>query len=200
MKLIFATHNEGKMNEMRKILAGLDVEILSAKEAGVMEEPVEDGATFADNACIKAQYVFDRTKEWTVADDSGLCVEALNGAPGLVSARWAGEKATGEEKADKVVKELGELPDEKRGAYFETALVAINPAGERLDFSARIYGKIIKERRGNMHHYRLPYDAIFIPDGWDKTFAEVTDEEKNAVSQRGQAFRKLKDYLGENVL
>lgn len=185
---------------MKKILAGLDVEILSAAEAGVMEEPVEDGETFAENALIKAKYVFERTKEWTVADDSGLCVEALNGAPGLVSARWAGENATGEEKAEKVIGELGDLPVEKRVAYFETALVAISPAGERIDFSARIYGKIISERRGNMHHHRLPYDAIFIPDGWDKTFAEVTDEEKNAVSQRGQAFRKLKDYLSENVL
>lgn len=200
MKLIFATHNEGKIREMKKILAGLNLEILSAKEAGVMEEPVEDGATFADNALIKAKYVFERTKEWTVADDSGLCVEALNGAPGLVSARWAGESATGEEKADKIINELRDLPVEKRGAYFETALVAINPDGERINFSARIYGKIIKERRGDMHHYRLPYDAIFIPDGWDKTFAEVTDEEKNAVSQRGQAFRELKDYFSKNIL
>jgi XTP/dITP diphosphohydrolase len=198
MKLIFATHNEGKIREMKKILAGLPLDILSASEAGVLEEPIEDGESFADNALIKARYVAERTNELTVADDSGLCVEALDGAPGVFSARWAGEAATGEEKADKILKELGEMPAEKRGAYFESALALIAPDGRHWIFSGRIDGKIVNERRGNMHHHRLPYDAIFVPNGWDKTFAEVTDEEKNAVSQRGQVFRELKKFLAEN--
>jgi XTP/dITP diphosphohydrolase len=195
MKLIFATHNEGKIREMKNILAGLSWEILSAVEAGITEEPVEDGETFAANALLKAQFVAKRTGEWTVADDSGLCVEALGGAPGVFSARWAGENATGEEKADKILRELANITEEKRGAYFETSLALIAPDGRQWIFSGRIDGKIINERRGNLHHHHLPYDAIFMPKGWEKTFVEVSDEEKNAVSQRGQAFRELKVFL-----
>lgn len=195
MKLIFATHNEGKLREMKNILAALPLEIISAAEAGVLEEPVEDGATFADNALIKAEYVAKRTGQWSVADDSGLCVEALGGAPGVFSARWAGEAATGEEKADKVLKELGDLPFDRRGAYFESDLALVSPSGEHWIFSGRINGHITTARRGGMHHHKLPYDAIFIPNGWDKTFGEVSDEEKNAVSNRGQAFRDLNGFL-----
>lgn len=199
MKLIFATHNEGKIREMKKILAGLDAEILSAEEVGIFEEPVEDGATFTENAYKKAKFVYDKTGEWSVADDSGMCVDALHGAPGIASARWAGENATAEDKANKILEELDGIPAERRGAYFETALVAINPAGEKIEFSGRIYGRITSARLGNLHHQRLPYDAIFIPEGWEKTFAEVTAGEKNAVSQRGQAFRQLKEYLSKKM-
>ena len=200
MKLIFATHNEGKIREMKSILKDLDFEILSAAEVGVLEEPVEDGETFSDNALLKAKFVSEKTGEWTVADDSGLCVESLGGAPGLFSARWAGENSTGEEKAKKVLSELGDLPSEKRKAYFETSLALVAPDKRTWIFSGRIDGRIINEQRGNKHHHKLPYDAIFIPQGWEKTFAEVTDEEKNAVSQRGQVFRALKDFLTENDL
>jgi XTP/dITP diphosphohydrolase len=199
MKLIFATHNEGKIREMKKILAGLDVEILSAAEAGVLEEPVEDGVTFADNALLKAKYVFERTKEWTVADDSGLCVEALNGAPGLLTARWAGVKATGEEKADKVLRELGDLPAEKRGAYFECSAALLSPSGEHWIFVGRARGTIATKQRETIKRPHLPYDAIFIPQGFEKTFGEMTDEEKEVLSHRGQAFLKLKDFLGKKI-
>jgi XTP/dITP diphosphohydrolase len=195
MKLIFATHNEGKLREMKNILSDLPLEIVSASEAGVLEEPVEDGATFADNALIKARYVAERAKEWTVADDSGLCVEALGGAPGVFSARWAGEGATGEEKADKVLKELGDLPAERRNAYFESSLALVSPTGEHWIFSGRINGRITFGRQEIVARPKLPYDAIFIPEGFDKTFGQMTDEEKNALSHRGQAFRDLKGFL-----
>jgi XTP/dITP diphosphohydrolase len=195
MKLIFATHNEGKLREMKNILSDLPLEIISASEAGVLEEPVEDGATFADNALIKARYVAERVKEWTVADDSGLCVEALGGAPGVFSARWAGEGASGEDKANKVLKELGETPMEKRGAYFESSLALVSPAGQHWIFSGRIDGKISLNRQEIVARPKLPYDAIFIPQGFDKTFGQMTDEEKNALSHRGQAFRDLKNFF-----
>ncbi|HTW96178.1 MAG TPA: RdgB/HAM1 family non-canonical purine NTP pyrophosphatase [Candidatus Methylomirabilis sp.] len=195
MKLVFATHNQGKIKEMKKILAGLPWEILSASEAGVTEEPVEDGATFADNALLKAKFVADKVHEWTVADDSGLCVEALNGAPGVFSARWAGENATGEEKAEKVLRELGDTPEENRGAYFESSVALVAPDGRHWIFTGRVQGKITSERREKIKRPHLPYDAIFIPDNYEKTFGEMTDEEKNALSHRGQAFRKLKDFL-----
>lgn len=195
MKLIFATHNEGKLREMKNILADLPLEIISASEAGVLEEPVEDGATFTDNALIKAKYVSERVGEWVVADDSGLCVEALDGAPGVFSARWAGEGATGEDKANKVLKELGDLPVDRRGAYFESSLALVSPQGEHWIFSGRIDGKITFARQEVVARPKLPYDAIFIPVGHEKTFGEMTDEEKNALSHRGQAFRDLKDFL-----
>jgi XTP/dITP diphosphohydrolase len=195
MKLIFATHNEGKIREMKKILAGLPWEILSAKEAGIEEEPAEDGATFADNALLKAKFVADRTGEWTVADDSGLCIEALNGAPGVFSARWAGDDAAGEEKANKALKELGDLPEEKRGAYFESSVALVSPSGEHWIFTGRAHGKITTERQEKISRPHLPYDAIFIPEGFTTTFGEMTDEEKNALSHRGQAFRQLKEFL-----
>jgi XTP/dITP diphosphohydrolase len=195
MKLIFATHNEGKVKEMKNILAGLPWEILSAREAGVMEEPVEDGTDFAENSLIKAKFVADRTHEWSVADDSGLCVEALSGAPGVFSARWAGENATGEEKAEKVLRELGGVPSEKRSAYFESSVALIAPDGRHWIFTGRAQGKITTERREKIKRPHLPYDAIFIPDGFDNTFGEMADEEKNALSHRGQAFRQLKEFL-----
>lgn len=195
MKLVFATHNAGKIREMKNILAGLDLEIVSAVDAGVLEEPVEDGATFADNALIKARYTAEKTGEWTVADDSGLCVEFLNGAPGVFSARWAGEGASGEEKANKVLRELSKAPLEKRKAYFESALVLVSPLGEHWIFSGRIHGHITTEKREAFSRPNLPYDVILAPDGYEKTFGEMTDEEKNALSHRGKAFRDLKDFL-----
>ncbi len=195
MRIIFATHNEGKIKEMRSVLSGLDWEIVSAEEAGIMEEPIEDGETYEANALIKARYVHGKTGEWTVADDSGLCVEALDGAPGVFSARWAGEGATGEEKAEKILSELGDLPDEKRKAYFETAIALIDPSGKEYIFSGQVHGKITHERRGDFLHSRLPYDSIFIPDGWDRTFSEAGEEEKNKISHRGQAFMRIKEFL-----
>jgi XTP/dITP diphosphohydrolase len=195
MKLIFATHNEGKIKEMKKILAGLDWEILSAQEAGILEEPIEDGATFTDNSLLKAKFVAEKTGEWSVADDAGLCVEALNGKPGVFSARWAGVNATGEEKADKVLCELGDLPPDKRGAYFESSVVLISPTGQHWIFTGRVDGRIVTERQGELKRPHLPYDSIFIPLGHDRTFNEMSDEEKNALSQRGQSFRKLKEFL-----
>jgi XTP/dITP diphosphohydrolase len=195
MKLIFATHNEGKIKEMKDVLTGLNWGILSATEAGVTEEPVEDGTTFTDNALLKAVFTAERTGEWTVADDSGLCVESLDGAPGVFSSRWAGEKATGEEKADKVLRELDDLPAGKRGAYFECSVVLIAPDGRYWIFTGRVNGTIATERREKISRPHLPYDAIFIPEGYETTFGEMTDEEKNALSHRGQAFRKLKEFL-----
>jgi XTP/dITP diphosphohydrolase len=193
MKLIFATHNEGKVKEMRKIIAGTPWEILSAEEAGVLEEPVEDGVTFADNSFLKAKFVFDKTHEWTVADDSGLCVEALGGAPGVFSARWAGAEATGEEKAAKVLRELGSA--ENRRAFFESSLALIAPTGEHWIFTGQAHGKIASEKKEKFPRPHLPYDAIFIPENFTKTFGEMSDEEKNALSHRGEAFRKLKEFL-----
>ncbi len=190
-KLIFATHNDGKVIEMRKILEDLDIEILTAEEAGVMEDVVEDRETFVGNSYKKAKFIVDKTGEWSVADDTGICIDALDGQPGVYSARWAGE----EDIVDFTLNKLKDIPEGKRTAYFETAVVLVSPEGERHEFIGRTHGKITTERKGEMHSTKLPYDVIFMPKGIDKTFAEITREEKNNMSNRGEAFRKLREFL-----
>ncbi len=194
MQLVFATHNPGKVTEMRAILAGLPMEIISADEAGAPEDVIEDGVTFAENALKKARFVSQRTGKWAVADDSGLSIDALDGAPGVFSARWAGEGATGEQLVTYTLNELQGVPEHRRTAWFETAAALVSPDGQEWTFSGRLDGMIPLSPRGTPRE-RLPYDVIFIPEGHTRTFAEMTDEEKNSLSHRGDAFRQLKEFL-----
>lgn len=198
MKLIFATHNPGKVIEMRAMLAGLPIDVVSADEAGVTEDVIEDGATFEENAAKKARFVTARTGEWAVADDSGICIDALGGAPGVYSARWAGEGASGEALVQKTLNSMREIPTNKRGAWFESALVLTAPDGESRTFTGRVYGRIPEEPRGTPRP-KLPYDVIFIPEGHEQTFAEMSDEEKNSLSHRGLAFQKLRSFLRDTA-
>lgn len=193
-KIIFATHNQGKVEEIRKILEGFDVSVVSADEAGVHEDVVEDGKTFQENALKKAEFVSRTANEWAMGDDSGICVEALDGAPGIYSARWAGEGAPGHKWIELLLSKLEGVPEDKRGAWFETVVVLRSPTGQSWTFSGRVNGTIAVAPRG-VSHPRLPYDSVFIPEGENRTFAEMTKEEKNAVSHRGQAFRKLKEFV-----
>ena len=119
-KIVFATHNKGKVDEVREILLSLGLSVLSADEAGVIEDVVEDGTTFEENAVKKAEFVGRKTGEWTIADDSGVCVEALDGAPGIYSARWAGENASGDQWVEKILSEMKDIPEGKRRAWIET--------------------------------------------------------------------------------
>ena len=194
MKIIFATHNNGKLKEMREILRDLDIDLLSTKEVGLKEEPIEDGATFEENALKKARFTAAQTKEWAIADDSGICIDELGGLPGVVSARWAGEGASDEKIIRHTLTALASTPPDKRGAYFETAAVLTAPDGRYWIFTAKINGHIATAPRG-LPRPKLPYDLIFIPDGHQKTFAEMSDDEKNSLSHRGLAFRQLKAFL-----
>lgn len=194
MKLIFATHNVGKIKEMQAILAGLDIEILSADEAGVHEDVVEDGQTFAENAAKKARFVNSRTGVWAVADDSGICIDALGGEPGIHSARWAGENITAETLILKTLDRMNDVPVKERGAQFVSTLVLIAPDGREWVFEGKVPGFIAEEPRGTPRP-KLPYDVVFIPEGYTSTFAEMSDEEKNSLSHRGLAFRKLREFL-----
>lgn len=196
MQLVFATHNPGKVTEMRAILAGLSVEIASADEVGVHEDVIEDGVTFAENALKKARFVSQRTGKWAVADDSGLSIDALDGAPGVFSARWAGEGATGDQLVAYTLNELQGVPEHRRTAWFETAAALVSPDGQEWTFSGRLDGMIPLSPRGTPRD-RLPYDVIFIPEGHAKTFAEMSDDEKNSLSHRGDAFRQLKEFLAQ---
>lgn len=193
-RIIFATHNQGKVEEIRKILEGFDVSVVSADEAGVHEDVVEDGKTFQENALKKAEFVSRTANEWAMGDDSGICVQALDGAPGIYSARWAGENAPGHKWVELLLSKLEGVPEDKRGAWFETVVVLKSPTDQHWAFSGRVNGTIAMAPRG-VSHPRLPYDSVFIPEGDNRTFSEMTQEEKNAISHRGQAFRKLKDFV-----
>ncbi|MEK7518973.1 MAG: RdgB/HAM1 family non-canonical purine NTP pyrophosphatase [Patescibacteria group bacterium] len=195
MQLIFATHNPGKVVEMKQILHGLPFEVMSADDAGVHEDVVEDGVTFEENALKKARFVSQRTGQWAVADDSGISIDALDGAPGVFSARWAGDDATGEQLVAYTLKELDGIPEHRRSAWFESSAALVSPDGQEWVFTGKVEGMIPMAPRGTPRE-RLPYDVIFIPEGHTKTFAEMTDDEKNSLSHRGEAFRQLKDFLG----
>ncbi|KKT71713.1 MAG: Non-canonical purine NTP pyrophosphatase [Candidatus Uhrbacteria bacterium GW2011_GWE2_45_35] len=191
MKLIFATHNPGKIKEMQELLAGSGIEVLSADEAGVNEDVVEDGLTFEENALKKARFVCKKTGECAVADDSGICINALNGAPGVFTARWAGE---GNDLIDFTLNQIKDIVEENLGAQFRCFVALVKPDGQEFLFEGRSNGRLIKERRGTAHP-KLPYDQIFIPEGHIQTFAEMSHEEKHELSHRGQAFKKLKDFF-----
>lgn len=194
MQLIFATHNAGKVIEMKQILHGLPFEVMSADDAGVHEDVMEDGVTFEENALKKARFVSQRTGQWAVADDSGISIDALDGAPGVFSARWAGEHATGNDIVQHTMDELSSVPEHRRSAWFESAAALVSPDGQEWVFTGKVEGMIPLEPRGAPRD-RLPYDVIFIPEGGTKTFAEMTDDEKNGLSHRGEAFQKLKQFL-----
>ncbi len=199
MKIIFATHNQGKVEELREIFADTNAEILSMEDVGITEDPVEDGNTFEENATKKAVFVSEKMeqKDWVIGDDSGVCIKALGGAPGVFSARWIGEGVPGEKIAAYTLARLRGVPSDERSAYFECAMVLVFPDGRRVAFSGKIDGLITEEARGEAHP-QLPYDTIFAPDGFDgKTFAELPDDVKNAVSHRARAAEQVQSFLIE---
>jgi len=196
MRIVFATQNKGKLIEMRKILSGF--EVLGMEDIGIFDDIIEDGKTFEENALKKARFVAERIKDYVIADDSGICIQALGGAPGVYSARWAGEGASGEEIVNHTLKKMEGIQEGKRKAWFETAAVLITPEGEEKVFVGKVDGAIPLTPSGKALP-KLPYDVIFIPDGHDKTFAEISEEEKNAMSHRGKAFRELKKYLQNEI-
>lgn len=198
MKLIFSTHNSGKIKEARAVLFGLPWEILSAEEAGVFDDVIEDGKTLAENALKKAHYLVSKTGEWSMADDSGFFIDALGGQPGIYASRWLGEGLRDEEKARLTLEKIMNIPDNQRGGYFESVVALVSPQKEEFLFSGKVLGQVAKEMRGTGRP-NLPYDLIFMPIGFDKTFAEMSDEQKNSLSHRGLAFQKLKEFLQNYV-
>lgn len=194
MKLIFATHNPGKVDEIKKIFHDLPVEILSLDDVGIGEEVEENGKTAEENALIKARFTMEKTSEWTMADDTGLYIDALDGQPGIHASRWAGDDFTSNDLAKYTLKRMKAVPAEERTARFKTSAVLMSPKNKQWTFEGVIEGSMMTEERGTSHP-RLPYDRIFLPDGYDQTFAQMTKDQKNAISHRAQAFRKLKKFL-----
>lgn len=198
MKIVFATNNQHKLSEIRQIL-GSSIEVLSLSDIGCNVDIPETGTTLEVNALQKAQYVYDHYHIDCFADDTGLEVEALNGAPGVYSARYAavGCAATPSQPIDhdseanmtRLLKELGE--NNNRRARFRT-VIALIQQGTVHEFEGIVTGEIIRERRGGEG---FGYDPIFQPDGYDQTFAELGVEVKNQISHRARATQKLADYL-----
>lgn len=191
-KLIFATGNAGKMKEIRMILGDLDYEILSMKEAGVDIEIVEDGKTFEENAIIKATAVMNVTGCLTLADDSGLEVDALGGEPGVYSARYLGEDTSYDIKNKSIIDRLSGIENKNRSARFVCAIAAAFPDGRIVTKRAAIEGVIAKEPCGDGG---FGYDPIFFVPELGKTTAQLAPDEKNAISHRGKALEAMKAEL-----
>lgn len=191
-RIIFATGNQGKMREIRKILGDLNVEIVSMKEAGISVDIEEDGTTYEENALIKARAVAALTGDCVLADDSGLEVDYLGREPGVYSARYMGEDTPYSVKNANLIKRLEGVPDEERTARFVCAIAAVLPGGKELTVRAAIEGRIGYEEKGSGG---FGYDPIFYVPRLQKTTAELTEEEKNLVSHRGQALRLMKEEL-----
>lgn len=191
-KLIFATGNEDKMREIREILADMDWEILSMKEAGVQVEIVEDGTNFEENAAIKARTVMQLTGELVLADDSGLEVDYLNKEPGIYSARYMGEHTSYHIKNHNLISRLEGVPEEKRTARFVCVIAAAFPNGEVLTVRDTVEGIIGYEEKGENG---FGYDPIFYLPEFVKYSAELPREEKNKISHRGKALRKMREEL-----
>jgi len=195
-RVVLATRNQHKVTELRRILhsAGVDVELVGTDEFPDLPDVDETGSTFAANALLKANDVARRTGLVAIADDSGLCVDALNGMPGILSARWAGEHGNDRANLDLVLAQISDVPDNRRGAAFHCAAAVATPDGDERVVEGVLEGSLIREPRGTNG---FGYDPIFTPRGYVLTTAELTPDEKDAISHRGQALRALVPVLSE---
>lgn len=200
MRLHLATGNAHKVAELTAIVAraGLPVQVASADEAGGMPPVVEDADTFAGNALLKAKALAERLPEdgWALADDSGLCVDFLDGAPGVYSSRYAGEDASDADNVRKLLQALDGVADRDRGAAFVCVLALVSGGGEEILFEGRCAGRIVGRPRGESG---FGYDPVFAPEGRERTFAEMSGAEKAALSHRGKAVERLLAWLRTNA-
>ena len=195
-RLILATRNAGKITELRAILAeaGLAHELVGAEEYPDVPDVKETGVTFAENALLKAHALAQATGLPAVADDSGLCVDVLHGAPGIFSARWAGKHGDDRANLELLLAQLSDIADEHRGAHFACAAALALPDGRERVVEGQLRG-VLRHAPVGMNGFG--YDPILQPDGESRTCAELTAEEKNAISHRGKAFRALVPVVRE---
>lgn len=187
-KLVIASHNAGKVREISALVKPLGISVISASDVGV-NEPEENGDSFAANAIIKSENAMQISKLPSLADDSGLVIPALDGAPGIYSARWAGPKKDFSVAMTRIQKELG---SQSTQAHFVCALALSIPSSEPVVFEGKIFGTLTFPPRGDKG---FGYDPIFIPTGSDKTFAELDPDYKNSISHRAEAFKKFLAHL-----
>lgn len=191
-RIVFATGNEGKMKEIRMILADIGVPVVSMKEAGIVEKIEENGTTFEQNAAIKARRVMELTGEMAMADDSGLEIDYFDGAPGIYSARFMGEDTPYEVKNSSIIEKMRDAGEEERTARFVCAIACAMPDGTVLSSRGVMEGRIAHEIKGENG---FGYDPIFYLPECGCTSAEITPEKKNELSHRGKALRDMKEKL-----
>jgi len=192
MKLIIASNNAHKLTEMKAILAPFFDDVQSMREAGIEHETVEDGTTFMENALKKAKELAEISGCCAIADDSGLCVDALDGAPGIYSARFSG--VHGDDKANNrlLLEKLENVPDGARGAHYTCAIALVWPDGRTVTAEDYLFGEIARDERGTNG---FGYDPLFLLPELGKRTAEISAEEKNRISHRGKALRRLVEKL-----
>ena len=190
-RLVLATHNRHKVAELRRMLDG-QVEVLDLDDVPGIPDVPETGVTFAENALLKARAVAAATGLAAVADDSGLCVDVLGGAPGVFSARWSGRHGDDRANLELLLAQLADVPDEHRGAHFACAAALARPDGSELVVEGRMVGRVIRKPLGENG---FGYDPIFVPEGLELTTAQVDAAAKDAISHRGRAMRDLLPHL-----
>lgn len=195
-RLLLATRNDGKLAELRRLLESAvpGVEVVGLADVEEYPEAPETGATFADNALLKAREAVRHTGLPAIADDSGLAVDALNGMPGVLSARWSGRHGDDDANTALLLGQVADVPDERRGAAFVCAAALVTPDGTERVLEREWRGRVIREKRGTNG---FGYDPVFVPEGLDVTSAELEPLEKDARSHRGQAFTALVPVIAE---
>ena len=197
-RLLLASGNKGKLREFETLFRPLGIVLITLDELLSIPEPDETGATFAENAMLKASYFATRTGLWSIADDSGLEIDALGGRPGVLSARFGGINTSYEDKMELVLRELAGVIEDQRGAQFVSVIALADPSGEVRFTAEGICRGTIGERPHGTNGFG--YDPIFIPAGFDRTFGEMSDAEKRLLSHRGKAsiefIRKMSDFTG----
>lgn len=193
-RLVLATANAHKLTELTRILNAerVDVDLVGLGDVPGAPDIAETGATFVANALVKARAVAAFTGLPSVADDSGLCCDALNGMPGVLSARWSGRHGDDAENLRLVLAQISDVPDERRGAHFYCVAALVRPTGQETLSAGTLRGRLIRQPRGTNG---FGYDPIFVPDGENRTTAEMTADEKDAISHRGRAFRGLTETI-----
>ena len=189
-ELIFASHNKGKIKEIKELLAPLNIAVKTSDDI-VIPDVEETGTTFAENSLLKSSTIAKMTGIACIADDSGLCVDTLNGAPGVYSARYAPNRDF-DKGMEKLLTEMKESSNKSRSAHFSCVISLAYPDGKYEIFEGRVDGHIAEKKQGNGG---FGYDPLFIPDGFDKSFAELGSEIKNNISHRARAMQKLLAYL-----
>jgi XTP/dITP diphosphohydrolase len=192
VKLLLATRNRNKVVEIQHALEGSGWQVVMLSDVAGAPEVEEDGATFEENARKKARTAAERTKMWTLAEDSGLEIDALGGEPGVKSARYAGEGANDADRIRRVLGRLVAVPEERRTARFRCVMCLLDPAGDETCFEGRCEGRIAHSARGSAG---FGYDPIFVPEGHDRTFAELGLGVKNDISHRARAMQQVIEYL-----
>lgn len=198
MDIILSSRNRSKVEQIREIFKDSRFNIISLDDTDIQGEAIEDGLNLLENARKKANYAFDRSSGgvWVIADDTGLFITALGGAPGIKLARWAGETASTDDITQFTLKKLEGHTD--RSAVFKTTVVLVNPLGEEYVFAGKCHGTLLDYPKVPAQP-DMPYSPLFVPNGLKKVWAEMTAVEENLVSHRGMAFRKAKKWLEEHT-